>query len=373
MIRVCEPTLSGNEAKYVQDCLQTTMISSMGDYIKKFEHAFATYSQVKHGVAVSNGTTAIHLALEALGIGPGDEVIIPTFTMIATGNAVLYTGATPVFVDAELDTWNMDTSQIESKITEKTKAIIPVHTYGHPCDMDRINDIAKKHNLFVIEDAAEAHGAEYKGRKAGSLSDVACFSFYANKMITTGEGGMVITNNDQIAEKCRLLRNHAFVQPRFVHHQLGFNYRMTNIQAAMGLAQTENIQTFVESRIKNAQRYTELLKDVQGIECPPKKEWAKNVYWMYGILLNKSFPLSKDQLMAALRERGIGTRSFFHPLHAQPMFNNPKYKHVDTSGNFQKSQYLWQNGLYLPSSSHLTDAQIQEVVNAIKEIARNNL
>jgi perosamine synthetase len=369
MIRVCEPTLMGNELNYVTDCIREGMISSVGDYVKRFEQAFANYCQVNYGVACSNGTTAIHLALEALGIGRGDEVIVPTFTMIATGNAVLYTGATPVFVDAELNTWNIDPAKIEEKITKKTKAIIVVHTYGHPVDMDAITMIARKHNLFVIEDAAEAHGAEYKGKKVGSLGDVACFSFYANKIITTGEGGMVVTNNETIAKKCRLLRNHAFTTPRFIHHHVGFNYRMTNMQAAIGLAQLEHIETFVENRIRNAHTYTKLLRDVPGIEPPPAKEWAKNVYWMYGILLNQSFPLSKDELMGRLHEWGVETRSFFYPLHKQPLFHHPRYAHVNTSGYFGKSEYLYEHGLYLPSSSSLTEEQIQRVVQAIKEVA----
>lgn len=373
MIRVCEPTLRGNEQKYVLDCLQSGMISSMGDYVKKFEEAFAQYCEVKYGVACSNGTTAIHLALEALGIGPGDEVIVPTFTMIATSNAVLYTGATPVFVDSEEKTWNMDVTKIEEKITSKTKAILPVHIYGHPTDMDEIHRLAQKHNLLVIEDAAEAHGALYQGKKAGSLSDVACFSFYANKILTTGEGGMIVTNNLEIAEKARLLRNHAFTQPRFVHHHLGFNYRMTNIQAAIGLAQLEQIDTFVESRIRNAQLYNTLLSTVPGIRLPPAESWAKNVYWMYGIVLEDDFPLTKDQLMKKLEERGIETRSFFYPLHKQPFLQKERYRHISTVGAYPVADRLWERGLYLPSSSHLTEEEIQTVVETIKEIREEAL
>lgn len=763
MIRVCEPTLRGNEQKYVLDCLQSGMISSLGDYVKKFEEAFAQYCEVKYGVACSNGTTAIHLALEALGIGPGDEVIIPTFTMIATSNAVLYAGATPVFVDSEEKTWNMDVNKIEEKITPRTKAILPVHIYGHPTDMDEIHRLAKKHHLLVIEDAAEAHGALYKGQKAGSFSDVACFSFYANKIITCfppetkilikpplggrglsrmkkikelkvgdlvltydtktsekeykkitrtfkreyhdllitlmfsnnnhlritpnhpvyvinkgwvradqlnigdeviqynyrglaykemytgatyeaimgklkgirkregqaqrisvrhndpnsgyalidrlavakkigaanrgkkrseevkknlqevhkmrwrdmsaedyaifrqkmkevnadpevrrkkseaakrlgldpayrkkvsdgviramkrdsywenyvksmnlkpnkpeqfvlafvekhfpgefgyngdyrlkiridklipdfvhvkgkkkvidilgsywhtaneyhqrserykqhgydslilweqelkdektlkeriktfiynpnvkiikvvrtgtekyqgevynieteknnnyfahgilvhncGEGGMIVTNNPEIAEKARLLRNHAFTQPRFIHHHLGFNYRMTNIQAAIGLAQLEQIDTFVESRIRNAQLYNTLLSTVPGIRLPPAESWAKNVYWMYGIVLKDDFPLTKDQLMKKLEERGIETRSFFYPLHQQPFLQQERYQHISTAGEYPVADRLWERGLYLPSSSHLTEEEIKTVVEAIKEI-----
>src|SRR3989344_1672719 len=224
MIPVCEPTLAGNELKYVTDCVKTNWISSAGKYIKEFEDRFSQFCGVKYGVSCSSGTAAIHLALEALGIGKGDEVIIPTFTMIATANAVIYAGAKPVLVDSELETWNMDVNKIEEKITKKTKAIMPVHTYGHPVDMDPIIKLAKDYNLKVIEDAAEAHGAEYKGKKVGGLSDASCFSFYSNKIITTGEGGMVLTNNDEVAEKARSLRNLAFTKPRFLHSEIGFNY-----------------------------------------------------------------------------------------------------------------------------------------------------
>ena len=240
-IPVCEPLLGKNELKYVEDCIKTGWISSKGKYIDDFEKKFSAFCGVKHGITTTSGTTAIHLALAALGIKTGDEVIIPDFTMIATANPVVHLGAKPVFVDSDLQSWNIDPKKIEEKITKKTKAILVVHIYGHPCDMDPINEIAKKHNLFLIEDAAEAHGAEYKGRKTGSLSDVACFSFYANKIITTGEGGMVLTNNSEIADKCRLLKDLAFEKKRFWHHYAGYNYRMTNMQAALGVGQLELI------------------------------------------------------------------------------------------------------------------------------------
>ncbi|MDI6737846.1 MAG: DegT/DnrJ/EryC1/StrS family aminotransferase, partial [Nanoarchaeota archaeon] len=248
MIPVCEPCMAGKELEYVSDCIKTNWISSNGRYITQFEDSFSRYCGTKYGIGCSNGTVALHLALAAIGIGPGDEVIIPDFTMIATANAVAYCGATPIPVDSEPRTWNMDVRQIKEKITSKTKAIMPVHIYGHPVDMDPLLKLAKEHNLLVIEDAAEAHGALYKNRKTGSLGDAACFSFYANKLITTGEGGMVVTNNEQIAEKARLLRNHAFGKPRFVHNEIGFNYRMTNIQAAIGCAQMEKIDEFVDAR-----------------------------------------------------------------------------------------------------------------------------
>jgi perosamine synthetase len=368
MIPVCEPTLKGNELQYVTDCIRTNWISSAGRYIEKFEESFSRFCGVKYGIACSNGTTALHLALESLSIKKGDEVIIPTFTMIATANAVIYTGAKPVLVDSEKETWNIDPSLIEKKITKRTKAIIPMHTYGHPCDMDPIIELANKHNLKIIEDAAEAHGAEYKGRKTGSLSDAAAFSFYANKIITTGEGGMVVTDEKEVMEKAKLLRNHAFGKPRFLHKELGFNYRLTNVQAAIGLAQMEHAKELIEARINNAQIYNSLLKDVGGITLPPKKDWAKNVYWMYGILIQKNFGLKKDEVMLRLKEKGIETRSFFLPMHKQPVYQQNDDRFPQTTGSFPVSEELFEKGLYLPSSSSLTKEEIKEVTEKIVEI-----
>jgi len=368
MIPVCEPTLGGNELDYVTDCIKTNWISSAGKYIKEFEDKFSRFCNAKYGVACSNGTTAIHLALESLGIGKGDEVIIPSFTMIATANAVIYSGAKPVLVDSEKETWNIDPRLIEEKITEKTKAIIPMHTYGHPCDIDPIIEIAKKHNLKIMEDAAEAHGAEYKGRKVGSLGDCAAFSFYANKIITTGEGGMVVTNDLEVAEKAKLLRNHAFTEARFVHEELGFNYRLTNMQAAIGVAQMEKAEEMVEARIRNAGIYHDLLKDVDGITLPPKKDWAKNVYWMYGVLIEKEFGLKKDDVREQLKQKGIDTRSFFFPIHKQPLYQKEDERFPALEGSYPVSEELYEKGFYLPSSSSLTKDQIKEVVEKIIEI-----
>ncbi|HII88367.1 TPA: DegT/DnrJ/EryC1/StrS family aminotransferase, partial [Candidatus Woesearchaeota archaeon] len=383
MIPVCEPTLIGNEKRYALDCIETNWISSMGKYIEQFEQGFATFCGVKHAVAVNNGTTALHLALAASGIGSGDEVIVPTFTMIASVNAILYTGAKPVIVDADPETWNMDTSpsgikKLAAKITKKTKAIMPVHIYGHPVDMDPILEIAKQHHLLVIEDAAEAHGAEYRGKqgvkKCGAMSHAACFSFYANKIITTGEGGMIVTDDDVLAERLRLLRNHAFTKKRFIHNELGYNYRMTNIQAAIGCAQLEQIEKLIALRIKNAHCYNQLFKASglvgKGITLPSEKPWAKNVYWMYGILIDeKTFGISKDQLMTELEKQGIQTRSFFYPMHQQPMFVNKKYPNglsdADLRDHYPVADRLAQEGLYLPSSSHLTEEQIKTVVDAV--------
>ena len=363
MIPVCTPLLSGKEIKYVSDCLRTNWISSQGHYIGKFEEEFARYCAVKFGIATTSGTTALHLALAALNIKRGDEVIVPSFTMIATVFAICYAGAKPVLVDAELDTGNIDVGQIEKKITKKTKAILPVHIYGHPCDIDPIIKIAKKHRLYVVEDAAEAHGALYKGRIIGSLSDVACFSFYANKIITTGEGGMALTNNKKIAERLRLLKNLSFVKRRFIHHEIGFNYRMTNIQAAIGLGQLENIDKFINLRRKHAHFYNKLLKGVDWINTPVEKPYAKNVYWMYGITLKGKMRNKKKSLMNYLKGKGIETRDFFMGMHKQPVFRNMGLFHGEKYSN---TDALAATGLYLPSGSGLKEREIKTVVKAIK-------
>lgn len=362
-IPVCEPTQWGNEKKYVKKCMDTNWISSKGEYIEKFESAFTKKVGAKYGVGVLNGTVALHLALAALDIGPGDEVIIPSFTMIATPNSVRYTGAKPVLVDSELKTWNMDASKIEQKITKRTKAIMPVHTYGHPCDMDAIMKLAKKYKLYVVEDAAEAHGSKYKGKKIGSIGDAACFSFYANKIITTGEGGMVTTNDKKLASKMQLLKNHAFSHERhFWHKMLGFNYRMTNIQAAIGLAQTENFEKLADKRIENAMLYNSLLKEIDEITLPPSTKGIKNVYWMYGILLKDRSKVTRDTLRYGLARKGIETRTFFIPIHRQPVYKG-WFK-----GSYPNSEYLCTNGFYLPSSTSLSKNEIHYIARSIKDI-----
>lgn len=374
-IPVCEPTLRGNELKYVSDCINTNWISSFGKYIGEFEQGFSAYCGVKHGITCCNGSIAIHLALESLGIGPKDEIIVPDFTMIASVNSILYTGAKPVFVDAEMPTWCMNPNLIEEKITKRTKAILPVHIYGHPVDMDKVNKIAKQNNLLVIEDAAEAHGALYKGRKCGGLSDASAFSFFANKIITCGEGGMVLTNDDKIADKARLLKNYAFTKQRYVSEEVGYNYRMTNMQAAIGLAQLEKIEELAECRIKNAHLYNKLLSSIKGVITPPCAEWAKNVYWMYGILMGEKFGMGRDKLREKLLEAGIDTRAFFVPMHQQPVYNKPNKKFPnlpDTKDEFPVSEYLGNNGFYLPSSSHLMAEDIRYIADTIKSIREEN-
>ena len=364
IIPVCEPDLRGRELEYVTDCIQTNWISSAGKYVGEFEERFSEHCGAKYGIACTNGTTALHLAMATLGVAPGDEVIIPTFTMIATANAVTYTGATPVLVDSEFETWNMDVNKIEEKITDITKAIMVMHTYGHPVDMDAVLEIANAHGLYVVEDAAEAHGAEYKGKKIGSLGDVACFSFYGNKIITTGEGGMLVTNNEEIARISRNLRDHAFSTERhFWHKYLGFNYRMTNLQAAVGLAQVERFDEMVEIRRRNAQYYNQLLRDIEGIRTPPEAPWAKNVYWMYSILIEEEFGHTRDEVRQHLAKHGIETRTFFIPIHVQPIYFHKYHE------RFPVAEELCRRGMYLPSASTLTKKDIEYVVDCIRSLA----
>lgn len=370
-IPVCEPTLLGNELKYVTDAVQTGWISSAGKYVTEFEQKFAAYCGCKYGVAVCNGTVALHLALVALGIGKDDEVIIPDFTMIATAFAVCYTGATPVFVDANPDTWNIDTTKIEEKITPRTKAIIPVHLFGLMCDMDAINAIAKKHNLKVLEDAAEAHGAEYKGRRAGSCSDLAAFSFFANKNITTGEGGMVVTNNEELYNKLRYHKNMCFPLdgPRnYLHNDIGFNYRMSNVVAAIGLAQVEKADEYRQMRINNNKIYRELLTNVSGIQFQPIMKDYLNVSWMNTILVDaKRYGHTKEELREYLRNNNIDTRLLFEGMHRQPSLK--KYG-CDCNKMYPITEKLTAQGFYLPSASNLPQKDISFICQLIKTFAK---
>jgi perosamine synthetase len=366
VIPVCEPTLGGNEAKYVLDCVESNWISSAGKYIPRFEEAFAEACDARYGVACANGTVALHLALATLGVGPGDEVILPTFTMIATINSVTYTGATPVLVDSEPLTWNMDLNQVADKITPRTRVVMPVHTYGHPVDMGPLLELAERHGLSIVEDAAEAHGADYRGRKAGSLGHAGCFSFYANKIITTGEGGMITTNDPEIARLARILRDHAFSEERhFWHKYLGYNYRMTNMQAAVGLAQTEQLATFVAARRANAARYSAALDRIPGIVTPPEADWAKNVFWMYSILVQDEFGMTRDGLRDCLADHGIETRTFFIPMHLQPI-----YYQAFKGQRYPVAEMLCQRGFYLPSASSLTAREIDYVTEMVQQAHR---
>ncbi|MCR5064112.1 MAG: DegT/DnrJ/EryC1/StrS family aminotransferase [Treponema sp.] len=370
-IPVCEPLLGGNEIKYITEAVETGWISSSGKYVTQFEEAFSKYCGVKYGVAVCNGTVAIHLALAGLGIGKGDEVIIPSFTMIATAFAVCYTGAVPVFVDADKETFNIDVNKIEEKITSKTKAIIPVHIFGNPCDMDAITSIAKKHNLYIIEDAAEAHGAEFNGKKAGSFSDIASFSFFANKNLTTGEGGMVVTDSEDNYKKCRYFKNMCFPvdAPRvYSHEDIGFNYRMSNLHAAIGLAQTEKADEYRDMRIKNAKLYMEKLSGCPGIIFQKDQAKGLNVHWMNTIVINPSeYGHTKDELVAHLKENGIDTRLLFVSMHRQKAL---KDFGCDCSGEYPVTDWLTENGFYLPSASSLTEKQIDYICSIIKDFKK---
>lgn len=386
-IPIAEPSLTGKETKYVLDCLESTWISSKGEYINLFEKEFTRFTGCKYGVSTSNGTTALHLAITALGIGSGDEVIVPNLTFIASANTVAYTGAKPVLVDVDESTWNIDPVRIEQAITKRTKAIMPVHLYGHPADMNRIMGIARKHKLLVIEDAAEAHGAEIKMNitmkqynnvtmrgstvktdkplwcKVGSIGNVGCFSFYGNKIITTGEGGMVTTNDRELAVKMRILRDHGQnPRRRYYHDVIGFNYRMTNIQAAIGLAQAERIRYLINKKRQNAGIYNHELSHVKGIGLPPEAIGTKNVFWLYSILVDKPYRLTRDELMDKLAKKGVETRPFFHTLHTMPPYFQKKQLAV--------SEYLAGHGLNLPSGVGLTVDQIKRIAGLVRQYSK---
>jgi perosamine synthetase len=362
-IPIAEPFITGKELEYVTDCLRSGWISSIGAYILRFEREFALYCGCRYGIATSNGTAALHLALAVLGIGPGDEVIVPTLTFVATANCVVYTGAKPVFVDSEPKTWNIAPGSVAAKITSRTKAIIPVHLYGHPVDMDPILELARKHGLYVIEDAAEAHGAEYKGKKVGSLGNMGCFSFYGNKIITTGEGGMLVTDDEEFAERARMLRDHCMSkEKRYWHPAIGYNYRMTNLQGAIGVAQMEHIEEFIAIKRRNAQLYNTLLANVHGITLPPEQLWAKNVYWMYSILIEDDFGLARDEVALRLKDKGIDTRPFFSPLHTMPPYA--------CSEQYPVAEELSREGINLPSATTLKREQIERVCAAIRSMTR---
>ena len=365
MIPVCEPLLDGNEEKYALDAIRSNWIASSGRYITELEARLSTYCGVKFGVACSSGTSALHLACLALKIGSGDEVIIPSFTLIVSANVVILSGAKPVLVDVNPNTWCMDPKKIEEKVTRRTKAIMVVHMYGHPCDMDAILAIARKYHLKVIEDCAEAHGAEYKGKKVGGIGDIGCFSFYGNKILTSGEGGLLVTNDKKAADFAKLLRNQAFEEPRFEHHHIGFNYRLTNLQAAVAFAQSEKIDEKVERKRTIAALYTKLLSRESDLTLPVEMPDCKNVYWMYGVLLGDSYP-TKEEVMKALYKNGVETRSFFCPMNQQPVFKNVKRDlYPDISGSYPVSEHLYRRGLYLPSGLGLNDSQIQEVAKKL--------
>jgi len=366
-IPVCTPELQGGkEEDYTRDCIRTGWISSEGPYVKKFEQAWADYCSMSEGVAVSSGTAALHVALKCLPLEPGDEVILPSFTIISCATAIIEAGAKPVLVDCIADTWTMSTDAIGEKITPRTRAIMVVHIYGHPVDMEPVHALAKKHDLFIIEDAAEAHGAEYRGRRCGGLADISIFSFYANKIITTGEGGMLLTDNPKFAERARSLRNLCFrTDRRFLHTEIGYVYRMTNIQAAIGLAQTERVETFVDKKRDVARVYNECLGDLAGLQLPVEKDWAKNVYWMYGVVLADDLGLAADEMALELKARNIDTRAFFLGLHEQPVLNDLG---LFIGESYPVTERIARQGFYLPSGLQLTKDQQQTVCRTVRDI-----
>ncbi len=363
-IPVSSPALIGREKEYVLDCLESSWISSSGKYIGLFENAFARYLGVKHAIAVSNGTVALHLALLALGVGPGDEVILPTLTYVATANAVRYAGAIPVLAESEPGTGNIDPSGIEKLITAKTKAIIPVPLYGHPCDMDPIIGLAQKHGLKVIEDAAEALGARYKGRPCGHLADMATFSFYGNKTITTGEGGMVVTDDSALAEKVRILKGQGMdPSKRYWFPVVGYNYRMTNVQAAIGFAQIEKIDDHVGRRKEVALWYQGALAGIKGITLPEVKSYAEHSYWMYTVLIGEEYGMTRDELMARLAADGVETRPTFYPMHVMPVYE-------EDGGRFKTAEDFASRGMNLPTFYSLTRDEVERIADLIRKAAR---
>ncbi len=365
IIPVSEPLFGKEEEENVIDCIRTGWISSEGRYVEEFERLCAQSCSMKHGIAVSGGTSALQVAVQCLPFQRGDEIILPSFTIISCATAIVEAGAVPVLVDCDSDTWTMDVAAIESKITSKTRAIMAVHIYGHPVDMDAVLSLADKYGLFVIEDAAEAHGAEYKGRKCGGMSDISILSFYANKLITTGEGGMVLTNNDDFAERARSLRNLCFrPEKRFYHTEIGHNYRLTNVQAAIGVAQLHKLDNFIVRKREMAKLYNQELTGLP-LQFPIEKEWAKNIYWMYGIVLNDSVEEDPVQVMSLLKKEGIQSRPFFWPLHEQPVFNKMG---LFNSESYPVSEKIARRGFYLPSGQAITDEQIQKVACELKKI-----
>jgi perosamine synthetase len=375
MIPVNEPLLYERELEYVTDCVRTGWISSSGRFISEFEERWAGYCGRRYGIAVSNGTVALQVAATCLELKPGDEVIMPTFTIISCALAAVYNGAVPVLVDCDARTWCMDVDQVKHKITERTRAIMPVHIYGHPVDMDPIIDLATKHNLAIIEDAAEVHGAEYLSRRdtrhaawrrCGSFGTLSCFSFYANKLITTGEGGMVLTSDPRLAEQARSFRNLCF-QPerRFYHEQLGFNFRLTNMQAALGVAQIDRMDEIVARKRWIGQEYNHRLGGIKNLQLPVEEPWARNVYWMYGIVLSEETGMDATVFAQRLKQRGIETRPFFLGLHEQPVFHK---RGLFLHERYPVAERIARQGLYLPSGLALTAEQISQVCEAVNEV-----
>jgi len=367
MIPVNEPLLNGNEKKYLGECIASGWISSEGQFVRKLEEEFARRVGRVHGIAVCNGSVALQAALASLDIGPGDEVILPAFTIISCAAGIVQAGATPVVVDSDPLTWNIDVGQIEEKVTERTKAIMVVHIYGLPVDMTPTLSLAEHYGLKVIEDAAEMIGQTYKGHPCGSFGDVSTFSFYPNKLVTTGEGGMILTDDDKLAERCRSLRNLCFQpQKRFVHEELGWNFRMSNVQAALGVAQLERLDEFISKKKRMGRLYTEALSEIPGMQLPlPQTPYAENIYWVYGLVLDDEIPFDAEEAMNRFAAHQIGTRPFFWPMHEQPVF---KRMGLFNNVSCPVAERIARRGFYIPSGLALTDEQIARVVQALKGI-----
>lgn len=367
-VPVNEPLLDGNEKKYLMDCIETGWISSAGEYVSRLENEMAAYVGRKAGISVCNGTAALEDAVEALKLEKGSEVILPAFTIISCGNAIIKAGLKPVLVDADPDTWNMDVTKIEEKITDRTRAIMVVHLYGLPVDMDAVLDIAKRHNLYVIEDAAEAIGVKYRGKQCGSFGNVSAMSFFANKHVTTGEGGMVFADDDDIILRAKNVRNLFFdSERRYIHEEIGSNFRMTNIQAAIGVAQLEKLDEHLKIKRAIGQKYNELLADNKMFKLPvDHTDYSENMYWIYGLVIRDEIDADASEVMKKLGEMGIGTRHFFYPLHLQPAYNNMG---LFNGESYPVAEKLAKKGFYIPAGMALTDEQIETVARCVNEIA----
>jgi perosamine synthetase len=366
-IPVNEPLLDGNEKKYLDECIDTGWISSEGPFVARFENAFAARLGSRFGIAVCNGSAALDVAVAALGIGPGDEVIMPTFTIISCAAAVVRAGATPVLVDVDPQTWNMDVARLEELVTPRTRAIMVVHIFGLPVDMDPVIELARRKGIRIIEDAAQAHGQSYRGRPCGTLGDIATFSFYPNKHVTTGEGGMLTTDDPELADRCRSLRNLCFKpEQRFVHDELGWNFRMTNLQAAIGAAQLERLDEFLARKRRMGARYQELLAGLPGVQLPlPATNYAANAYWVFGVVLDDSVGFDAHEAMSRLAARGIGSRPFFWPMHEQPVFRK---RGLFSDQSLPHAERIARRGFYLPSGLALTEQQIEACAAALRQI-----
>jgi perosamine synthetase len=373
MIPVNEPALGDKELEYAAECIRTGWISSAGAFIERFESEWAAFCGMRYGVAVSNGTVALQVAVDCLDLAPGDEVIMPSFTIISCAQAVTQAKGVPVLVDSDPRTWCMDVSQVADRVTPRTRAVMPVHIYGHPVDMDPLLDLAEKHGLTIIEDAAEVHGGEYLSRRGaapvwrrcGGMSDLSTFSFYANKLITTGEGGMILANEPRLADRARSLRNLCFrPERRFYHTELGYNCRMTNLQAALGVAQIQRMDQIIARKRWMGAAYTERLAGIAGLQLPVEEPWARQVYWMYGLLLDESAGYDAVSFARRLHDEGVETRPFFLGMHEQPVFQQMG---LFLGEHYPVAERLARQGLYLPSGLGLTEQQLEEVCTAVRK------